>query len=333
MTTQNPMTLSGDTLAANMDRLVQDGQITPADKALIMWFAADCRARNMSQEDMAKQIGYTGATVSRLLNGRYEGNYGQVCNAIRRYKHLSDERGRMIRPDFVETSVWQQVRDTCDLALINQMPAMILGVPQIGKSFSLLEYQRRSEYTVRYVRMPAAPGFRGTLECVADACLVTTHCTSDQLRRRVAKSLDSRTLLIIDELHQLAISAGKNSAMKIMEWIRELHDTSGCGLVVCGTHALEQDLIQGELKGWLEQFVERCIRRLVLPQKMPDADIELVAKSFGLQPPEGEAAELIRKMRINRYVKLLALAGNLARKRQQSVCWDHFTQAYAAVCR
>jgi len=118
-----------------------------------------------------------------------------------------------------------------------------------------------------------------------------------------------------------------------MEWIRELHDTSGCGLVVCGTHALEQDLIQGELKGWLEQFVERCIRRLVLPEKMPDEDINLVAKSFGLQPPEGEAAALILKMRINRYVKLLALAGNLARKRQQSICWDHFTQAYAAVCR
>lgn len=325
---QMPLQISADTVALDMARLVDDGVIAPTDKSLIMWLVQDAKTKGLSQADIGKQIGYDGGTVSKLLHGRYTGNMDNVMRAIRRYKHLVDERGKMVRADFVETSIWSRIRDTCDLALVHQMPALIIGVSQIGKTEALKEYARRSEYVVRYVRMPAAPGFRGVLEAVADACNVTTRCTSEQLRRRVGKALDPHTLLIVDELHQLAISAGQNSAMKVMEWVRELTDTSGCGLVCCGTEAVDQDLIGGTLKAWLDQFAQRLIKRLVLPKRLPDDDIRLVGKAFGLPSPSERVMDILRTLRMNRLVKTLMLAGNLARKRNVELDWSVFETTF-----
>lgn len=333
ITTGNNVGTSADTVAANMDRLIDAGAITDADKSMVMWFFGHCREMTLSLADIGKLIGYSSTTVSRLYGGRYEGSYVDVIAKIRSYKYLADERHRMSREEFIETSIWKLIRSTCDLALIHQMPAIITGITQLGKTTALKEYKRRSEYTVRYVRMPAAPGFRSAIEAIADSCNVTTRCTTEQLRRRVAKSLDSKSLLMIDELHQLAISAGKNSAMKIMEYIRELMDVSGCGLVVCGTKALDQDLINGELKGWLEQFHERCIKRLELPDRLPVEDILLVASTYGLPHPDDATMTLLRSLRMNRLCKVLILASNLAGKREQELTWAHFTAAYNAVCK
>ena len=325
------VSLSADSVAADMDRLTDDGVIAPGDKAIMMWFFAEIKNRNLSYADAGRLVGYDSSTVSRILRGRYEGNWANVVKALRRYKHLADERGKMVRPDFIETSIWAMVRDTCDLALIQDMPATIIGVSQIGKTHALLEYQRRSEYTVRYVRMPAAPGLRCAMEAVADACNVTTRCTSEQLRRRVADSLDAKSLLIVDEFHQLAISAGRESALKIAEWIREVKDRSGCGLVLCGTKALKHDLIEGPLKGWLEQVRERSIRNLTLPDRIPVSDIALIGAAYGLPKPQGQVLDLLRSLRMNRICKVLMLAATNAGKRSIPLTWDIFAQTYAAV--
>lgn len=325
------VSLSGDIVAANLERLVDDGVITSADKALMLWFFAEVKNRSLSLSDAGKAIGYDASTISRVLRGRYEGNWGNILKSVRRYKHLVTERAKMVRADFVETSVFKAIRDTCDLALFNELPATIVGVSQIGKTCALEEYQRRSEFLVRLVRMPAAPGLRGAMEAVADACNVTTRCTSEQLRRRVADSLDNKTLLIVDEFHQLAISSGRESAMKIAEWIRELHDRSKCGLVLCGTKVLKQDLIDGPLKAWLDQLKQRCIKHLVLPDRLPDEDILLVAQNYRLGEPDPDTLAALRTLRMNRLCKILMLADNLARKRDQELAWSHFRAAYRMV--
>ena len=331
--TTGTVTLSADTVLRNLNPIVEDGTLSSDDRSQVLWLIGEMRRSALSLMETGKRIGYDASTVSKVLGGTYKGSWSNVIESIRKYRHLHAERSKMASAEFIETSIWERIRQTCDLALIHQMPAMIIGPSQIGKTRALQEYCRRSQYVVRYVRMPAAPGFRGALEAIADACGVTTRATTEQLRRRIAHALDERTLLMIDELHQLAISSGNHSAMKIVEYIRELHDGTQCGLVGCGTRALEQDLIQGPLKGWLEQFVERCIKRLELPNDIPWSDLLMVAEAYGLGEPPQAMADLIRHMRMNRLVKVLALAGNLARKRDQPLAWEHFTTAYALVNR
>lgn len=330
--TGNNMGTSADTIAAAMDRILAEGKITEPEKSLVIWLFSHAREAGMGLADIGSQIGYSSTTVSRLFSGRYEGNYTDVIAKVRAYRHLSDERRRLSQSEFIETSIWHEIRKACDLALIHQIPGIIMGVPQIGKSKSLEQYRDRSEYVVRYVRMPAAPGFRGAIEAIADACSITTRCTTEQLRRRLYKGLDNRSLLIIDELHQLAISAGRNSAMKIMEYIRELMDMSGCGLIICGTRALDEDLINGELAGWLEQFRERLINQVDLPDRLPTADILLVAQSYGLaSEPDADTWELLKNIRMNRLLKTLMLARNYAANHSQEFAWLHFARVHKSI--
>ncbi len=315
---------SADTVAVGFEKLVDEGRITANDKGLILWFFGHCKDRHLNLSEAGKEIHYNAATVSRLFRGNYEGSLDNVIKAIRTYKQLVDERAKMSSDEFVETSIWKSVRATCELALLRHAPARIIGVSQIGKTHSLLEYKRRSEYLVRYVRIPAAPSFKLCVEEIAAACGVTTCCRVDDLRKRTAQALDHNTLLIIDELHELAISSGHTVAMRVMEWIRQLYDVSGCGIVVCGTKVMEEDLMNGPDMGWLDQFNQRCIKILALPNRLPDADIVLTAKAHGFPPPPEAYLCGLREMRMNRLTVALNLASDVAAKRGVERSWELF---------
>ena len=95
--------------------------------------------------------------------------------------------------------------------------------------------------------------------------------------------------------------------------------------------ALKQDLIDGPLRAWLDQLKQRCIKHLVLPDRLPDDDIMLVAKTYLLDAPDTETLAALRTLRMNRLCKILILADNLARKRDQALTWNQFKAAYRIV--
>ena len=323
--------ISSDTVAMEMDKLVSDGRISTGEKALVLWFHGHLREGNYSMVEAGKLIHYNATTVSRLLRGTYEGRIDKVISAIRAYRQIISERSKMMEDDYIETSIWQQIRQTCDLAILRRRPVRIIGVSQIGKTRALQEYQRRSEYLVRYCRVPAAPRFRAVVETVAEACSISTASDLPSLRKRIQKSIDSNTLLIVDELHELAISAGRRTAMDAIEWLRELYDRTSCGLVVCGTRTMEDDLIYGPQRGWLDQFDQRCSRVLQLPVQIPHDDIRAIAKHYGMPDPDDRTMELLRTLRMNRLILSIQLASDIAERRNLSLDWDLFRSALATV--
>ena len=62
------ISLSADTVAANMDRLVEDGIIAPGDKALMMWFFAELKDKTLTLADAGKAIGYDAVIYSGTIN-------------------------------------------------------------------------------------------------------------------------------------------------------------------------------------------------------------------------------------------------------------------------
>lgn len=303
---------SADKVSLALNKLVEAGEITEQDKSLVMWFHKHCKDMGFSLAEAGKMIRYNSATVSRLFNGTYEGSLTNVLKALKNYKHLSDERAMMTQDEFVETSIWNTVRLTCLLAFRRHAPVRIIGISQIGKTSALLEYKRRSEWRCVYVRIPAAPSFRTVVEAIAEAVGVSIHNNVDALRKRVISALDENTLLIIDELHELAVSSSKAVTLKAMEWIREIYDRTKCGLVVCGTRTMEDDLIHGKVAGWLDQFNQRCIKVTELPVRLPDSDFDKTFRAYGFPEPDGDTLAVIRTMRMNRLTTSLKMASDLA---------------------
>ena len=156
----------------------------------------------------------------------------------------------------------------------------------------------------------------------------------DEARQRVAKAVGRNTLLIIDELHELVMSGGKGTAMKVVEWIREIWDNSGCGMVLCGTRSLEDDLINdARMKGWLVQIDQRCQRVMNLPNRIPHEDIELAAKAYGIGGSTACVEGILSNIRMNRLTSCLALtaswcAGNNKSRQKHPLNWESFRAVY-----
>ena len=139
---------------------------------------------------------------------------------------------------------------------------------------------------------------------------------------------------LIDELHELVMSAGKGTAMKVAEWIREIWDSSGCGMVLCGTRSLEDDLINDpKMKGWLVQLDQRCQRIVNLPGRLSMEDIELAAREYGITGSPACVESLLSKIRMNRLTSCLALtaswcAGNNKSRQRHPLTWESFRAVY-----
>ena len=88
----------------------------------------------------------------------------------------------------------------------------------------------------------------------------------------------------------------------------------------------------GKLSLMLEQLRRRGTIKLQLPKAPPKADLDRIAKRFGLEPAEGLAAEVIKDMihssGLGMYVKFLQNAAMMASKQKQKLSWEHFVQAH-----
>lgn len=317
-----PIPLSADAVAKEMDKLIADGRLSATEKGLVLWLVADAKEKGESMSEIAQHIRFSPTTISRFLRGQYEGSLSKVISAIRGYKNIISERSRMSNAEYIETSVWTEIRATCDFAVIRHRPCRIVGVSQIGKTAALKEYQRRSEYLVRYARLPAAAKFRTVVEIIAEACGISASASTDHLRRRVANALDANSLLIIDELHELAISSSKRVALDCIEWFREIYDTRGCGMILCGTRAMEEDLFSGPQAGWLNQLDQRCARITNLPTRLTDDDIALIAKTYNLPAPDDDLLLALRGLSMSRLTLSLQLATELSARRAVPLTWN-----------
>jgi hypothetical protein len=169
---------------------------------------------------------------------------------------------------------------------------------------------------------------------IAGAVGVNPTLRYEDARTRVAHAVSRNTLLLVDELHELAMAAGKGTAMKVIEWLREVADGSRCGLVLCGTSSMEDDLINDpRLKGWLAQIDQRCQRVVRLPNRLPAEDIRLAAAAYGISGPSGCVESLLATIRMNRLVSCLALtaswcAGNNRAREPHPLNWESFRAVY-----
>ena len=330
------MNRSADQVRQSMQAYVDDGRIAAEGLESLVRLFNYGKAKGLSFDQVGKLVDYSGATISRLFAGKYEGAMAAVVAKVSGYLELEAERQKMTSDVFIETSTWKKVQAACDLAIKRNAIVRIVGPSQVGKTYSLKEYMRRAKFQVCYLRIPAAPTFKLIVEAVCDAVGISSSLRVDEARPRVAKAVGPNTLLIIDELHELIMSAGKSTAMKCMEWIREIWDNSGCGMALCGTSALEDDLINDpKMKGWLGQLDQRCIRVLKLPNALPMEDIELAAAAYGITGPTKPVENILRTIRMNRLTTTLTMTaswcnGHNRQKQKHPKNWDSFLAVYKA---
>lgn len=294
-------------------------------------FFAQCDRRGLQTAQIAESLGMSTTTVSRVRRGIYEGDMKAIEERAALALRLWQERDACRGIPFIETTLVRRVWAACDFALTRQTPVILTGLSQMGKTTALEVYAERSDAPVRMVRMPAATSLHGFCDVLAEALGLPRLRNISERRQRILGSLNPRTLLVVDELHELAVSASRMQARRICEFLRECADRTRCGLVLCGTDTLERDLLQGPDAGLLDQIVQRAIA-VRLPRTIPAEDVERVAQAAGLPTPLTEQVKRdLKPLRMNRLTLLCAMTAEAAAKKKVPCDWVLFGKTRRAL--
>lgn len=326
--------IPGDRLERCVQSLVRDEKLTDEQGDVVRWFYQWAQGGGMSLSAAARAVDISPTSLYRLFTASYAASYDGLVAKLAKFRRIEEQRARRRECGFVETSTWRKVDAVCTQALTMQLPAFIYGPSQMGKSKCLEEFARRNNHgTTKFVRMPCAPSFSYFVKTIGRACFIGYSSENvDHIRNRVCNALTSRNLLIVDEFHQAMTTANEKVSVKVMEFIREIYDRTGCGIVLCATDVGRAEVEQGRNAGTYDQLRRRGMIKLVLPDMPPAGDIRKIAAAFGLSAPEGRVLETIRSMLkasgLGKYVKYLQASSVLAANRGESLTWDTFAAVY-----
>lgn len=323
---------------AAIQQAVVRGQVSEEDGEEIFWLYSYAVENKLNEAALAAKMGaYDKNTLYQLFRGLYgvykdgkSSSWANVVKAIKAFKAVEIEEQNKKHIGIVETEVKQVVFRACDAALGDGMPAFIYGNSQIGKTTALLEYQRLHNHgrTV-YMRMGSGwtrARFVRELARHFNNGVKATKCWA--LEDAIFGSLNRYNLLIIDEFHLALETTSEASAKAIMEFVREIYDRTGCGLVMSATKVGLEGLESGKNKLLFDQLRRRGVVKVVLPDVPPVRDINTIARSFDLQLPNGDdlraCKNLIATRGLGVFLKYLQKAYAVTKKRKVELTWDAF---------
>lgn len=298
----------------------------------IRWLHAYAWEHDIPLPELARLVRYDESTLSRVFNGKYEGNIDNVVAEVRGFRKLQEERNKGRKLSFIETSLTRRIWRVCAATLEFQRISFIYGDSQIGKTTALVHYRDTHNHgSTIYVRMPTGGAMTYFLSELAEALRISTKLKERDLWRRIIHSFDDRMLLIVDECHQALLTSRR---INPIEFIRELHDTTGCGVVLAGTNVFRDELNAGHLAPLMKQTTRRRLLAVQLPNVPPDKDLNTFAEAYGLPPATGEHLKLqtdfVKQDGLGMWLCLFRNAAKLAANRKTRLTWKHVGEAHAA---
>lgn len=241
-----------------------------------------------SRTRICEALNVTWSTLWKTWMGKYEAAIENTMKAVRifRRKCESSKRRR-----FIETIVTRKIWAVCDVALQRAAMVMISGPTGRSKTWGIDEWRHRNNHgRAVYAYCRKNGGFRALLEAVGTALGISERRNTAELKAAIEHSLDSRNVLVLDEFAHL-YPIGRRASIDAIEWVRELHDVTGCGVVLCATEGFEAFLKSGPYAQWFDQLMGRIELHLRIPRQFSRQEVaELLAAYVDEPDPDLVAA-------------------------------------------
>jgi DNA transposition AAA+ family ATPase len=185
-----------------------------------------------TQTRVAGSIGMSVSALNAWLKGSYLGDNEKMTRAIERFleaqKEASSETSRFKKDfDFVETSIYNDVLRSVNLAAFRGEIRVITGISGIGKSRAIEHIKEDREASMILVKV--YPGMRKTrfAKKFCEAAGFGGSGTYDDMFEELSNRLEgSGRVVVIDEAEHLSIDS--------IDMARRINDFTGCGIVFVG---------------------------------------------------------------------------------------------------
>ena len=290
---------------------------------------------NRSIASVATDIGISSTRLSRLLSGKYQADLGPSLGMVREFLRRFEE-GRLVEPDhFVETETFNLIKNGIDYAVLYHQVVNIFGESQIGKTFAVEEYQARARAAgsdhVVFIRMASSPSPITMAEELCRELGLEPRRRLRDMRGALLSRISPRHVLIVDEIHQISLGNGL-AGLRTVEFLREIHDLTHCGLVLIGTNVWRAVLTtthsaRKDWQGWLVQLQKRG-PVINCPHHLSHKDTSALYTAYGLPEPDKDTLDVVRHLVLSQgigvYAKRLQAAATAARAAGKKFAWQHF---------
>ena len=209
-----------------------------------------------------------------------------------------DSRGDTIRARMAETEVTKQIFEWMTVAQDTRQAVMISGNSRFGKTESVKLRVEIHPGCARMVKTPSNGGL-GDLLCEIGKSLGMQVARGNRdLRERIDHVLRfSHLMLCFDEAQFLLPAVyTRTSPPARLNWIRRaIVDNEMAAVFVCTPQSYERDKMRFvKTTGYvMEQFDERILKTLKLPDRLPDADLFAIVR---IHLPPGTAEDYVEEV-------------------------------------
>ena len=325
-------------VCAAIKQAVARGQLTEEDGEEVRWLYNYAQEYHLKEADLAaKMKAYDKNTLYQVFRGSYGvykdgkcSSWDNVIKAIKAFKAVELEELKKKNIGIIETEVKKTVYDCCNAALNDGWPVFIYGASQIGKTTALHAYQREHNHgRTIYIRLDSGwtrARFVRELAQLLHNGVKATKCWA--LEDAIHDGLNRYNLLIVDEFHLAFTTLRRDRVAELLEFIRGIHDRTGCGLVMCATKVGLEAIERSENRLTFEQLTKRGVVKAVLPDFPPQRDINEIARSFDLPLPSGQLLRdiknLIRSRGLGAFIKYLQKAYAFTKSKKCVLTWPEF---------
>ena len=261
------------------DRVTQvTAGFSPAGREALRWFYFYCLDQDIPRNVAAERIGCESSTLFKVYKGSYldaKGRPiepGKMVEGIQRFRaeveSAQAQRARARRAEdvgFVLTPTAKKTWEVCELTAMTNRISFVWGASQVGKTMTLLEFKRQNNHgSTKYIRIEPSSVTHELMRQLARECAISAKTHHDALKERVVRAIDSRMLVIVDEIHELSFTYRLRSKLACFELLRWVHDKTRCGMLICGTNIGRDDLAEGKDKALLDQLRRRGVFQLQL---------------------------------------------------------------------
>ncbi len=281
-----------------------------------------------SRSAFVEWLGADWTTASRIWQGKYPAAIDGFLDRVRTLRRRAETTART---EFIETCVTKKVFQVCDVARDQGAMVMISGPSGRSKTHSMLEWRRQNHGRAFYVYAPEAGGLTSFMEALARSMATSSRRSNRELAYSLERGIDYRNVLIIDEVAHL-MPIGRGPTIQTLEFIRGLHDRTGCGVVLVATPLFEGQITGGRWATWFEQLQGRIELHLQIPSTFSRQEVAEFCGAFGEADPElvkvGRQIANARTGGVRQLLRHLGRAAQAAAKLGEPMTARHLSAAY-----
>lgn len=233
-----------------------------------------CKAKDISQKEFATLIGINSATVSKIINSKWENI------SDRQWRQIENEVKKVQSGNLVSTGDMLMAYRLCELAQKRHIMAGLTADTGVGKTTALTAFSIRPNVYYYYIDATVTP--KVFLKDLLRQCGVDFEGSINDMLQALTARLNSteNPLILIDECAKMS--------EKLMFVIHSIRDRTmqNCGIVLAGMPDFKNKLVKYANKG--KTGYGEFLRRVNIWQELQGLstkEINAILSGFGITEP------------------------------------------------